>query len=335
MASWTAPRTWVANEQVTASLMNTYVSDDFSYLKDSPTFDGNVTITGTLTVGGSLITSRICESRLTLTVDVPVTVSDVTAATTVYWMPYGGNLMALYSGTKWVLFSNDGLSVAVPNQASQMYDVFVNYNGGVPALSLLAWTSDTARATALTTLNGVLVLTGTTTKRYVGSFRTTGVAGQTEDSFANRLVWNYYNRVARPGRAIDTTDSWNYSTATWRQARATGTNQVGFVVGFQEDAISADVLHLAANDGASVAAATGIGLDSTSAPATSSRMTRSRPPGAAVSSGMSASFETIPAIGYHTLVWLERDDTGGGTTTFYGDAGTTTVQSGLGVRWRA
>lgn len=51
--AWTTPRTWVAGELVTAALMNTFVRDDFAYLKDSPTFDGSVIITSGLTVGTS------------------------------------------------------------------------------------------------------------------------------------------------------------------------------------------------------------------------------------------------------------------------------------------
>ncbi len=30
--SWTSPRTWLAGEVVTAAIMNTYISDDFTYL---------------------------------------------------------------------------------------------------------------------------------------------------------------------------------------------------------------------------------------------------------------------------------------------------------------
>lgn len=35
--AWTAPRTWVAGETVTAALMNTHIRDDLSYLKGSST----------------------------------------------------------------------------------------------------------------------------------------------------------------------------------------------------------------------------------------------------------------------------------------------------------
>lgn len=40
-ATWTAPRTWTAGELVTASMMNTYVRDDFDWLK-TPTSSGRI-----------------------------------------------------------------------------------------------------------------------------------------------------------------------------------------------------------------------------------------------------------------------------------------------------
>lgn len=51
--AWTAPRTWVAGEIVTAALMNTHVRDDLRYLKG---LDGAVAIEDDLTVD-NLITS--------------------------------------------------------------------------------------------------------------------------------------------------------------------------------------------------------------------------------------------------------------------------------------
>jgi hypothetical protein len=49
-----------------------------------------------------------------------------------------------------------------------------------------------------------------------------------------------------------------------------------------------------------------------------------------------ASYRTIPAVGRHTLVWLEWSTAGTGTTTFYGDTdGTVAVQSGIHGMWRA
>ncbi len=48
----------------------------------------------------------------------------------------------------------------------------------------------------LTTQGGILVKTGAPTRRYVGTIRTTGTT-TTEDSRAQRFVWNAYNQVER------------------------------------------------------------------------------------------------------------------------------------------
>jgi hypothetical protein len=42
-----------------------------------------------------------CAGRLTLTTAVPVTMSDVTAATTLYFTPYNGRKVGLFDGTRW------------------------------------------------------------------------------------------------------------------------------------------------------------------------------------------------------------------------------------------
>jgi hypothetical protein len=68
----------------------------------------------------------------------------------------------------------------------------------------------------------------------VGSFRTTTVSGQTEDSAAKRYVWNYYNRVRAPVLKFDSTDSWSYTSTTIRQANGAAANQVDIVVGLAE-----------------------------------------------------------------------------------------------------
>lgn len=52
--AWTTPKTWVNGETPTGAMFNTQIRDNLAYLKDSPTFDGNVTITGALTVGTTL-----------------------------------------------------------------------------------------------------------------------------------------------------------------------------------------------------------------------------------------------------------------------------------------
>lgn len=308
------------------------VGDDLSVASDA-TVGGALSVTGALTVGGVPISSTVsrdlCCGRLSLTSGSPVTNSDVSGATTLYWALYKGNQVALYSGSEWTLFALTELSIAVPATTAQMYDVFVNYNSGTPILSVTPWANDTTRATALTKQDGVYVKTGATGQRYVGSFRTTAVSGQTEDSFAKRYVWNYYHRQPREMRAVDATDSWNYTTATWRQARATTTNQLEFVIGVAEVSLQAQVQGYALNSGGASTAAIAVGLDSTSAP-TAGNIGMSQFAGSASGPiAHHASLRVYPAVGYHFAAWLEISVTTSGTTTWYGDNGTTTMQAGI------
>lgn len=258
------------------------------------------------------------DFRLTLTSGTPVTTSDVTAATTLYFTPYKGSLISLYDGTSiWATISSAEMSIAVPATTSQMYDVFCYNNSGVPTLELLAWTNDTARATALVLQNGVYVKSGATTRRYVGSFRTTGVSGQTEDSNAKRYVWNMYNRVVRNLRRIETTASWTYSTNTLRQANAAAANQLDFVRGLDEDAIRADVMAQASTSAGSFPAVTvAIGLDST----TTAQVPYSQTiwPASSAATPLFAYYTGLPGLGRHTLVWLEASAQA--TTTWVGNS---------------
>lgn len=265
--------------------------------------------------------------RLTLTSNTPITTADVTAATTLYYTPYGGcNELSAFTGTSWNRYAFTQLSIAVPGASSQVYDVFVYDNAGALALELTAWSSGTTRATALATQNGVYVRSGALTRLYLGTFRTTAVAGQAEDSLAKRFVWNYYNRTARPMQVL-ANGTWNYTTATWRQANASAANQVEFIVGVTESPVSGRLVIAAQNAGANAWVHVGFGLDSVTAPNANTQ-------GGFVNSGSSAAYfllyamvELFPAVGYHYLAWLEWS-TAAGTTQFVG-AGGAAAQSGL------
>ncbi len=284
-------------------------------------------ITGTGTV--NLATQNAASGRLTLTTGVPVTTVDVTAATTIYYTPYNGLDNDIYSGAVWTRFQLSQLSIAVPATTDTAYDVFLDYNAGTPALALEAWSSLTARATALVYQDGVLVLSGTTTKKYLGSFRTTGVSGQTADSVANRFVWNYYNRQVRPMTRFETTDSWTYTTATVRQANGSTANQLNFFIGVSEDAVNA-IMYVGIDNPGQIAACVGIGLDSTTAFSSNSSFSRidTKSYGLTV---LSASYMGLPGIGSHYLSWLEVSQASG-TTTWIGDgAAITVVASASGI----
>lgn len=265
--------------------------------------------------------------RLTLTTGLPVTSSDVTAATTLYYTPAGScNTISLYDGTAWEEYAFAELSIAVPATTNQMYDVFAYDNAGVVALELTAWTNDSTRATNIVLQNGVYAKTGVLTRRYLGSFRTTAVSGQTEDSFAKRFVWNYYNRVPRAMRVLEATDSWQYTTSTWRQARASTANQVAFVIGVADAPADFDVLAYADNSGGGAHMAVSVGLDSTSAPTTGNKGIRAYVTATGGFVPVFSSLRVFPAVGYHFAAWLEYAITNTNITTWYGDNGDATLQ---------
>lgn len=300
---------------------------------DGATTIGNIAIfsdiVGTVEDGGSvanLAANDLCTGRLTLASGVPVTTTNVTAAVTLYFTPYKGNKIALYDGAAvWNVRTLTELSIAVPASASQMYDAFVYDNAGTPTLELTAWTNDTTRATAIVLQDGVYVKNGATTRRYVGSFRTTAVAGQTEDSLTKRYLWNYYNRIDRQMRAIDTTGTWTYSTAAYRQTRASTANQLDMVIGVSEDMVNATAISKVSTTTAAVSCCTGIGLDSTTVNtainAFSSTATTNSPSEHAFWTG-------YPGVGRHFLAWLEFAS-GTPTQTWYGDNSGTTMQTGI------
>lgn len=253
--------------------------------------------------------------RLTLTSNTPVTTADVTAATTVYYAPYGGcNTASTFDGVQWNETAFAQLSIAVPATTATMYDVFVYDNAGVLALELTAWTNDTTRATALTTQNSVYVKTGALTRLYLGSFRTTGVSGQTEDSATKRFVWNYYNRAPRLLKRIETTASWPY-TSTWRQANGSAANQVEVVIGVSETPVVVTLSASASNTDVNVVFNSGIGLDSTTVNSGNGGLSYDFAVNNVVS--MICTYSGFPGIGKHSLVWLEQS-TAIGTTTWIG-----------------
>lgn len=272
--------------------------------------------------GESLITPThgVCEGRLTLTTGTPVTTGDVTAATTVYFTPYNGNRIGVYNGTFWILKTFTELSLSLSGLAANTnYDIFVYDSSGTLTLEALAWTNDTTRATALTTQNGVYVKTGATTRRYLGTIRTTATIGQCEDSATKRYVWNCMNRVLMPLAVTEATDSWTYTGTSWRSLNNSTSNRVAFVRGLNEDNVELNfVLHYSIS--ASIMSA-GIGLDSTSSP--SGVYSRG---GSSVVAVTTAVYDGRPSEGYHYLQLLEYSSAA--TTTFYGDNGGTFLQSG-------
>lgn len=290
--------------------------------------------TGASTIAGARsnlgVGGYVQDFRLSLTTGVPVSTADVVGATTVYCVPYTGNNIALFDGTNWVVRASAQFSLALGTlTAARPYDVFCYDNAGTPTLEFTAWTSATVRATALTTQDGVLVRSGAATRRYLGTFYTTATT-TTEDSLRRRLLWNYYHRVTREMVRGDATATWNYTTATLRQANANALNQLEVVVGVQEEALSVTCNGSAMNTGAAGTCAftTAIGMDSTSVAASNSLTNAVTNTGANFTCLSEAAVGVQVAIGFHFFAWLESSTASGTTTWAGGNA------SGIRAMWR-
>jgi hypothetical protein len=252
----------------------------------------------------------ICQGRLTLTTATPITTSDVTAATTIYFTPYLGSNVSTYNGTSWTTYAFTEKSLSLAGlTANTNYDIFIVDN--TLALEAVAWTNDTTRATALVLQDGIYVKSGATTRRYLGTIRITGTTGQCEDSYLKRYVWNYYNRTRRMLKVIETTASWTYGSTTWGSLNGSTSNRVQFVVGLSEDPV---YLFLGVScDGSanSQNSSVGIGLDTTSS--NSAEVTT-----AALRTGtITATYDNYPNIGFHYLQALQVTQSAS-TATFYG-----------------
>lgn len=263
-------------------------------------------------VSGS-VSPALCGGRATLTSGTPVTTSDVTAATTIYFTPFIHEEISLYNGTSWdrLTFAETSLSLS-GLAADTVYDVFGYNNSGTLALTSVAWATATTRATALTTQNGVRVQSGNETRKYLFSFRTTSTIGQTEDSLLRRFVWNNYNRVRRTLLVTDSTDSWTYATASYRSLNNSTNNRVQFVIGVNEEIVELRHYLTSITQGVTP----GIALDATNA---NNALLRSLTASAAASQVGISEYRGYPGIGYHYLQLTEQGN--GSTATIYGDAG--------------
>jgi hypothetical protein len=266
--------------------------------------------------GGGAETGKLVQGRISLSSGAPVTTSDVAGAGTLYYTPYGGNQMALYASGSWSVLAFSETSLAVPATSNTNYDLFAYNNSGTLALEATAWSSDTARATALAWQDGVLVRSGAPTRRYLGSFRTGSVAGQTHDSRLRRFVWNYYHRTVRLLQVLESTASWTYSTGSWRQANGNSANRVELVIGVVEEPVSASVMGAVANSSTTARNAyVAIGLDTA---ASGSGMAYGGVAANTVTQMPSVTNQYTLTAGYHYFAWVEAG-AGADTQTWTGN----------------
>lgn len=267
-------------------------------------------------------TAPVAQGRLTLTSATPVMTPPVTAATTLYYAEYVGNLITLYDGTRSrdYTFSNISLSLS-GFTADSNYDIYAYQSSGTVTLEAQIWTNNTTPASSKVYQDGYLVKSGDVTRRFLGSIRITGSTGQCQFGNQKFYVSNLYNRIAFETSIIDTADTWTYATATWRAWDNSTANRIEFVRCIDEDIVFLEFIPMATG-AAAVNAAAGINLDATTGTPT---IVNSFTQGSGVYSPLVALYNKRPGIGYHYLQLMEFAT--GATATFVGDLGTTYIQS--------
>jgi hypothetical protein len=265
----------------------------------------------------------IVQGRLTLTSGTPVTTTDVTGASTLYFTPYKGNILSQYSGTAWSTATFSEFSLALSGMTTgTLYDVVVHYVGGSPTLIITAWSGNTPPL-GRSLQNGVPVISG---ELVVGTIYAVSATTAT-DSIVLRGVWNYYNRVDRSLIfQYSSGASWTYGTAsTWRQVNNVTAARVQCVLGYSEDLVNLQVV-ADAQSPASSAYNSGIGIDST----TTNSATLWNEISAQNESPALAQYSGYPGVGFHSLNWLEYcRSVAGGANTVYGTTTTAYTQSGM------
>lgn len=270
---------------------------------------------GSPSVGAAAIQS---DGRLTLESGVPVSSTDQTAKTTVYYTPYNGNILSLYNGTSWNAYSFAQLSLSLNTLTSgKNYDVFAYVSGSTVTLELsTAWTTDTARAEAVSLLNGVYIKTSNNTRRYLGTFRTTSTT-TTEDSITKRFLWNINNQQQRPMQKFEATASWTYQATVYRYVNNNSANRLECVFGLPSSINLVSSLFY--SSGANLQGVrTAIGEDA----ATSASVNCNIVDGATVPNGYVGTTSHLfmnPIAGYHFYSWLESTFTTF-AVTFYSEA---------------
>lgn len=253
----------------------------------------------------------------------------MTTGHTVTFTTTGALPTNVVAGTQYFITTVDGnsfkLSTTLANVAA---GTFIDATAGVQSGTHTGHHPQ-ARQTALVYQNGVLVKSGVTTRRYLGSFLTTA-STTTEDSLTKRFLWNYYNRAVRQLYRVEATASWTYTTNAWRQSNAAVANQVDFMIGFAEDMANLKTSVQTSNSSASISRGTAIGMQSTNTVhAKCFEGVARQVAGDEIT--LNAFLEFFPPIGRNSAIWQERSSAVG-TTTWYGtNAGSIAFDNVAGI----
>lgn len=300
--------------------------------------------------------------RLSLSRTLAVPTSDLTAQTTLYWVPTGtgGDVCDAWNGRDWVPqrvpYSPDAANqrdiVSMPLTgivAASVYDIFAYWKNGRWALRKIAWQQATQRWGVLPAMpwmrpDGLAVHRGRLIAGcrgfdmsnpsdgpwpemlYLGTI-CASANDQCEDSKLIRYCVNAYNRVQRILRVVETTSSWTVSSAAFQSWNQSDGNRVKFVS--LGDAPTFLLFQGLANNSVSAYSTLGIGLDTTTT--NDADLYDTTGVVGQVSGGLQATYATIISAGSHFLQLLQATD--GAASTFYGFASGIRQSGAIGYIW--
>lgn len=267
---------------------------------------GFVIISAQPSSGSSAATSTVQpQGRLTLTSGAPVMAANATAQTTIYYTPYIGGLIPIYSGTAFVNTAFSEISLTLDSnsghtgyqQSGKVFDLFVFLSSNVATLGTgPSWSTTTARGTGAgttqlqmllgvwTNANSITLRTGNGSGNttivaanqatYVGTMYATA-DGQTGMNFrpaaassgTNNILglYNAYNMIRTTAISIDNKAGWTYATNTWQSADASTSNRITWVDGLAQSFVDAYYAIDMYTSSGSANGSIGINFNSTSA----------------------------------------------------------------------
>lgn len=215
---------------------------------------------GCNSISGGSGTPPLPGGRLTPSSGVCAPVTDVVAATAIYYAPCGTPYVTIYNGSVIQAYNYTsgvtdavGLTLTLGSNwaASTLYDVFITLNAGNPVECTVAWTSSVAgtssRATALSLYGGFLTNATLATCRisnaatismaanqgtWVGTFMTSASTGQVDLKFGTAAagggvafasIYNAYNQVRGSFTVQDSNGTWNQAASGFEVMDPTST----------------------------------------------------------------------------------------------------------------
>lgn len=286
--------------------------------------------------------------RCSLTSNVAVMTTTVTAGTSVYYVPYVSYQVPIYNGVQITMRSLTAqltLALGSAQTAGAIFDIFVFDDSGTLRIGTgPAWanpgegTSSRGTLAGSTELGFVPSQPGILTNAYA---ITATSGGSTYSVPANRAtylcsilvdaspgqvsallaygasrklgLWNYYNRVPVTLKAGDATASWNYASSTWRPSRNQSTNSIQVLSGWADEPYT--LTFSQSMNGTLGDPQLGIGWNSTTVPSGFQPVNNARN---ATTMGPTARFNQPPSLGLNRVTSLEAVQNNTGTNTFFG-----------------